>query len=99
VVDHPAAADHDQPVGHQRHLGQQVAGDEDRAALAAQLPQHVAQPVDAVRVQAVVARRVIDGYRDTGRERPARARRRVAALTDRARTPRSPGRCSWSRGR
>ena len=33
--DHPPAADHHQLVGHQRHLREQVAGDEDRPALAA----------------------------------------------------------------
>ena len=49
----PAAADDDQVVGGQRHLAHQVAGHEDRAALPGQRPEQLADPVDALGVQAV----------------------------------------------
>ena len=53
VGEDPAAADHHQVVGGQRHLGHQVAGDEDGAALGGQLPGEGAHPADALGVQAV----------------------------------------------
>ena len=53
VGDQPAAADHDQVVGGQRHLAHQVRRDEDRAALGGERLEQVADPVDALRVEAV----------------------------------------------
>ena len=53
VGDQPAAADHDQPLGRQRDLAHQVRGDEHRAALGGKLLQQVADPADALRVEAV----------------------------------------------
>ena len=51
--DAAALGDHDHVVGGLAHLGQHVAGDEHRAALPGQPAQEVAQPADALRVQAV----------------------------------------------
>ena len=45
--------DHDHVVGGLAQLGQRVAGDQHRAALAGQRAQEVPQPADALRVQAV----------------------------------------------
>ena len=53
VGEQPAAADDDQVVGGLRHLAHQVAGDQDGAAVGGQLPEEPADPVDALRVQAV----------------------------------------------
>ncbi|MDQ1067165.1 LuxR C-terminal-related transcriptional regulator [Streptomyces canus] len=53
-----AAADDDQVIGDQGHLGHQVAGDEDGTAFVGHRAQQVAQPADASRVQAVDARRL-----------------------------------------
>ena len=49
VGQQPSPADHHQPVGGQRHLADQVAGDEHRAALGGQRPQQVADPADPLR--------------------------------------------------
>ena len=49
----PAAADHDQVIGGQRHLAHQVGRDEDRAALGCEPPQQVAHPVNPLRVEPV----------------------------------------------
>ena len=53
VGDQPAAADHDQVVGGERHLAHQVRGDEDRAALGGERLEQVADPVDALGVEPV----------------------------------------------
>ncbi len=53
VGDQPAAPDHDQVLGGQRHLAHQVRGDEHRAAFGGQLLEQVAHPLDALRVKAV----------------------------------------------
>jgi hypothetical protein len=53
VIDQPLTADHDEAVGHQLHLGEQVTGDEDRTSVGRQRPQRVTQPVDAVRIEPV----------------------------------------------
>lgn len=49
----PAPADHDQVVGGQRHLAHEVRGDEDGAALGGELAHQIADPEDALRVEAV----------------------------------------------
>ena len=51
--DRAAAVDDDDVVGGLRDLGQHVAGDEHRAALGGERAQEVAQPADALRVEAV----------------------------------------------
>ena len=51
--DHPAASDHDQLVGEQRHLGEQVAGDEHRAPLARERLEELPHPLDPLRVEPV----------------------------------------------
>ncbi len=51
--DQAAAPDDEQPVGGDRHLAHQVAGEEDGAALGGQRLQQVADPGDALGVQAV----------------------------------------------
>ena len=48
-----AAPDHDQVVGGQRHLAHQVRGDEDRATLGGEPLEQVADPLDALGVEAV----------------------------------------------
>ena len=53
VGDQPALSDDDQVVGHQRHLGQQVAGDEHAPPLPGQVGQELADPLDALGVEAV----------------------------------------------
>ena len=53
VGQHPAAADDHEVVGGQRHLGHEVAGDEHRPALGGQAAGEVADPADALGVQAV----------------------------------------------
>ena len=53
VGDQLAAPDHDQVVGGQRHLAHQVRGDEDGATLGGESLEQVADPVDALRVEAV----------------------------------------------
>jgi hypothetical protein len=49
----PAAADNDEPVGGQRHLGDQVAGHKHRPALGGESTQQVPNPADALRIQSV----------------------------------------------
>ncbi len=51
--DQPAAADDDELVGHQRHLGEQVAGDEHRPAGGREALEQLADPLDALRVEPV----------------------------------------------
>ena len=51
--DQPPTADHHQPVGGERHLADQVAGHEHRPTLRRQVPQEVADPTDALGVEAV----------------------------------------------
>ena len=53
LVDELAAVDHHDVVDRLRHLGQHVAGDEHRAALGGHAAQEVAQPADALRIEAV----------------------------------------------
>ena len=53
VGDQPTAADDDQVVRGQRHLGQQVRGDEHGPALRGQVLHERADPVDALRVEPV----------------------------------------------
>ena len=53
VGDQPSAPDDDQVVGGQRHLAHQMRGDEHGAALAREVLQEIADPVDAFRVEAV----------------------------------------------
>ena len=53
VGDEPTAADHDEMVGGQGHLAHQVAGDEHGPALGGQRLEQAADPVDALRVQAI----------------------------------------------
>ena len=53
VGDQPPAADDDQVLGGQRDLAHQVRGEEDRAALGGQALEQVADPEDALGVQAV----------------------------------------------
>ena len=45
VGDQPAAPDHDQMIGRQRHLAHQVRRDEHRPTLCRQLPEQVANPM------------------------------------------------------
>ena len=56
--DRAAAVDDHDVVGGLRDLGQHVAGDEDRAAFGGERAQEVAQPADALRVEAV--RRLVE---------------------------------------
>ena len=63
VGDQLAAADHDQVVGGERHLGHEVGGDEDRAALGGEPLEQVAHPVDALGVEAVDGLVEHDGLR------------------------------------
>ena len=72
VGDQLAAADHDQVVGGKRHLGHEVGGDEDGAALGGKSLEQVAHPVDAFRVEAV------DGLVEHDRLRVAEERGRDA---------------------
>ena len=53
LPDDPPAVDDDDVVDGLLDLGEHVAGDEDRAPLAGRAAQEVAQPADALRVQAV----------------------------------------------
>ena len=53
VGDQPAAPDHDQMLGGQRHLAHQVRGEEHRAALGGELLEQVADPLDPLGVEAV----------------------------------------------
>ena len=48
-----APSDHHQPLGRERHLVDEVAGDEDRPALGGQIAQQVADPADALGVETV----------------------------------------------
>ena len=88
VGDQPAAPDHDQVVGGQRHLAHQVRGDEDRAALGRELLEQVADPLDPLGVEAV-RRLVEDQVVRVARGAPRRCR---GAGPSRART--SPTRLS-----
>ncbi len=76
--------------GEDEYIGRALGGGAAGFLLKASDPRELIAAVHAVAAGAaylspVVARRVIDGYRDAGRERRARARQRVAALTDRER--------------
>jgi hypothetical protein len=51
--DQAAAADDDEPVGGQGHLAHEVAGDQDRAAFGGEGAQQLADPLDALGVEAV----------------------------------------------
>ena len=53
LLDQLATADDDEVVGHQRDLGEQVAADEDRAALAGEGDEDVADPAHAFGIEAV----------------------------------------------
>ena len=53
VVDESAVAQNHDLVGQVLDLGEQVAGDEDRAAGCGTIPQQVAKPADALRVEPV----------------------------------------------
>ena len=53
VGDQPAAADHDQVVGGERHLAHQMRRDEHGATFCGERPEEVADPVDAFGVEAV----------------------------------------------
>ncbi len=53
VRDQPTTADHDEVLGGQRHLAHQVRGDEHRPTLGRQPLEQIADPPDALRVQAV----------------------------------------------
>jgi hypothetical protein len=53
ISEQPAPADHQQVVGQQLHLGQQVTGDQHRPTLGGLAAQQLPQPGHPVRVQAV----------------------------------------------
>jgi len=53
VGEEPAAADHDEVLGGQRHLAHEVRADQHRAALGREVLEQVADPQDALGVQAV----------------------------------------------
>ena len=53
LLDEPPTSDDDEVVGHQRDLGEEVAADEDRLAVAGKGDEHVADPAHAFGVEAV----------------------------------------------
>ena len=111
LLDEPAAADHDEVVGHEGDLGEQVAADEHGATLTGEVHEHVADPADALGVEAVG--RLVEDDACAGRRaarRPGRAlphAERVAAdlapghlgQPDQGRAPRRPATAPsrWSR--
>jgi DNA-binding NarL/FixJ family response regulator len=76
--------------GQDEYIGRALGGGAAGFLLKASDPRELIAAVRAVAggaafLSPAVARRVIDGYSDAGRERAAQARRRVEALTDRER--------------
>ena len=53
LLDQPAAADHDEILGHQRHLRQEVAADEHGLSQLREVDEDVADPADALRIEPV----------------------------------------------